>query len=137
MIGPRAVHAAGLLRSDVGQRAFQRVRMPRLLGLERHVHGNPEVDQADPSGRHVKDDVVRGDVAVRNPPTMEFGERFAEPTGRRQECLQVNLARIDDVSKRFPADILDDQRRWRVFLEGQRLDDALDLRLPSGSPIHA
>jgi hypothetical protein len=93
------VHAAGLFRRHVAQRAFQRMGMDDALAFLRQLAGDAEIDQLQQAPFVIPHQVRRIDVLVDHALAMDLRQRRAqlqrdvEESVQRQRALRRRLAR--------------------------------------------
>ncbi len=94
-----AVHAPGLLRRHIKQRALQRVRIVYALDLLPQFAGNAEIDQLQPAQPAVPDQVGWIDVFVDDGVGVDYLQRRTElqcdvkKVGQRNRSLHCRSAR--------------------------------------------
>ena len=105
----RSVHAAGLLRGHVGERAGDKLRRVGRLALARQPRGDAETHEPCLPGRGVYEDVGRLDVLVDEAAAVHLAQ-----CGRQTRTHAQNLAgvhrRACASNERFAAGILEHER---------------------------
>ena len=84
-----AIHAAGLLRRAIGERAFDQFGIAHIALLEVEHRRNGEVNEPDAALLKVDEDVGRSDVLVDDVVVMNLPKR-----ARRRDC---DMKDVDDV----------------------------------------
>ena len=84
----RAIHATGLFRRHIGQRASNNLGRYRRLALARHLGRNPEAGKPHLAGV-VDQHIRRLDVLMNEPRPMDLAKCGRQADGNAQEASQV------------------------------------------------
>ena len=84
----RAVHAPGLFRRQIRQRAFQMAGALQLWGLAGKLGGNPEINDLHLASFKVHDQIGRINVFVDQVPLMNLVQTPSQGQGQCQKSFQ-------------------------------------------------